>query len=106
MQASTRFLFLTLVMGACTANYAQSQNLMAMPATDTSGTVPEYETGNIRTSDLEASREYALRSAITGHFQDFLQDQKQIWSSPARVRFSDATWLVPLGGVAAGLFAT
>ena len=41
-----------------------------------------------------------------GHFEDFLQDEKQIWSSPARVRFSDATWLVPLGGIAAGLFAT
>lgn len=37
---------------------------------------------------------------------DFGEDQKQIWTSPARVRLSDATWLVPLGGLTAGLFAT
>jgi membrane-associated phospholipid phosphatase len=37
---------------------------------------------------------------------DFGQDQKQIWTSPSRIRFSDADWLVPLGGIAAGLFVT
>jgi len=77
----------------------------------------EYETGNISagniSGNLEGSREYASREShslfghsLLGHFGDFLQDEKQIWSSPARVRFSDATWLVPLGGLAAGLFAT
>jgi membrane-associated phospholipid phosphatase len=38
--------------------------------------------------------------------KDFLGDQKQIWTSPARLQFSDADWLVPVGGFAAGLFAT
>ena len=38
--------------------------------------------------------------------KDFLEDQKQIWTSPARLRFSDANWLIPVGGFAAGLFAT
>jgi membrane-associated phospholipid phosphatase len=47
-----------------------------------------------------------LGAGFSGHLKDFLQDQKQIWTSPARTRFSDATWLVPLGGVAAGLFVT
>ena len=37
---------------------------------------------------------------------DFAGDQKQIWSSPSRIRLGDVTWLVPLGGLAAGLFAT
>ncbi|MGC2246035.1 MAG: capsule assembly Wzi family protein [Terriglobales bacterium] len=106
MKAATRFLFLTLVMAACSAHYARSQNLTTGPAINTSAIVPEYEAGNIRAGDLAASRKYASRSASIGHFQDFLQDQKHIWSSPARMRFSDATWLVPLGGVAAGLFAT
>lgn len=36
----------------------------------------------------------------------FLLDQKAMWMSPARIRLPDATWLVPLGGLAAGLFAT
>lgn len=33
-------------------------------------------------------------------------DQKAIWTSPSRVHFQDATWLVPLGGSTAGLLAT
>src|SRR5215471_18074191 len=37
---------------------------------------------------------------------DFLKDQKQIWTSPAKLRFSDTQWLVPLSGIAAGLFVT
>jgi membrane-associated phospholipid phosphatase len=36
----------------------------------------------------------------------FLLDQKQIWTSPAQLRWSDANWLVPLSGIAAGLFVT
>jgi Capsule assembly protein Wzi/PAP2 superfamily len=38
--------------------------------------------------------------------KDFLLDQKQIWTSPARVRFSDTEWLVPLSGITAGLMVT
>jgi membrane-associated phospholipid phosphatase len=38
--------------------------------------------------------------------RDFLEDQRQIWTSPTRLRLSDANWLVPAGGFAAGLFAT
>src|SRR5467141_701936 len=38
--------------------------------------------------------------------KDFLLDQKQIWTSPARVRFSDAQWLVPISGITAGLMVT
>ena len=37
---------------------------------------------------------------------DFAQDEKQIWTAPARIRLADATWLVPLGGLTAALFAT
>src|SRR5260370_17318751 len=38
--------------------------------------------------------------------KDFLLDQKQIWTSPTRLRFSDTEWLVPLSGITAGLFVT
>jgi membrane-associated phospholipid phosphatase len=41
-------------------------------------------------------------SAITG----FAQDQERIWTSPAHIRLDDATWLVPLAGITAALFAT
>jgi membrane-associated phospholipid phosphatase len=36
----------------------------------------------------------------------FFADQKAMWTSPAHIHLSDASWLVPLGGLAAGLFAT
>jgi membrane-associated phospholipid phosphatase len=36
----------------------------------------------------------------------FLMDQRAMWTSPARIRLPEATWLVPLGGLTAGLFAT
>jgi membrane-associated phospholipid phosphatase len=36
----------------------------------------------------------------------FLHDQIGMWTSPAHIRFSDTTWMVPLGGFAAALFVT
>src|SRR5437016_12716412 len=41
-----------------------------------------------------------------GLARDFLGDQEQIWTSPAKLRFSDTEWLVPLSGISAGLFVT
>ncbi|HEX3820511.1 MAG TPA: capsule assembly Wzi family protein [Candidatus Sulfotelmatobacter sp.] len=38
--------------------------------------------------------------------QAMLHDQIGMWTSPSRLRYSDATWLVPLGGLSAALFAT
>src|SRR5216684_7181419 len=43
---------------------------------------------------------------FSGLGKRFLEDQEQILASPAKVRFSDAQWLVPLSGVTAGLFVT
>jgi membrane-associated phospholipid phosphatase len=43
---------------------------------------------------------------IKGLGKEFLLDQKQIWTSPAKIRFSDTQWLVPLSGITAGLFVT
>lgn len=54
----------------------------------------------------EVNSDPRMGSGVSGHARDFLEDQKQIWTSPARTRLSDATWLVPLGGLTAGLFAT
>jgi hypothetical protein len=38
--------------------------------------------------------------------KEFLLDQEQILTSPAKLRFSDTQWLVPLSGITAGLFVT
>src|SRR5437667_7611639 len=42
----------------------------------------------------------------TGLVGRFIGDQREIWTSPARFRFSDTEWLVPLSGITAGLFVT
>ena len=42
----------------------------------------------------------------TGLVGRFVRDQREIWTSPARIRFSDTEWLVPLSGITAGLFVT
>ena len=39
-------------------------------------------------------------------FGGFVSDQKRIWTSPARLKISDAEWLVPTAGIATGLFMT
>ena len=42
----------------------------------------------------------------TGLVGRFFRDQKEIWTSPAKLRLSDTEWLVPLSGITAGLFVT
>src|SRR6266481_4524184 len=42
----------------------------------------------------------------TGLVGRFIGDQREIWTSPAKLRFSDTDWLVPLSGITAGLFVT
>ena len=37
---------------------------------------------------------------------DFVDDQKDLWTSPKDIRFRDTSWLIPLSGLSAGLFAT
>ncbi|HEY2544797.1 MAG TPA: capsule assembly Wzi family protein [Candidatus Acidoferrum sp.] len=38
--------------------------------------------------------------------KDLASDQKAIWTSPARLRMGDATWLVPFAGLTAGFLVT
>jgi hypothetical protein len=60
-------------------------------------------------NDLNDSDQYATPASPHGWKglgKDFLGDQKQIWTSPVRLRFADADWLVPSAGFAAGLFST
>src|SRR5229473_2301720 len=57
-------------------------------------------------SDPEAEPFESSKRGFEGLSKRFLEDQKQIWTSPARLRFSDTNWLVPLSGITAGLFVT
>jgi membrane-associated phospholipid phosphatase len=37
---------------------------------------------------------------------DFVSDQKDLWTAPRHLRFSDTIWLLPVSGITAGLFIT
>src|SRR6266404_4377944 len=56
--------------------------------------------------DPEAEPFESSRPGLQGLGKRFLEDQEQIWRSPAKIRFSDTQWLVPVSGIAAGLFVT
>jgi membrane-associated phospholipid phosphatase len=56
--------------------------------------------------DPEAEPSESSRSGLPGLGKRFLEDQEQIWRSPAKIRFSDTQWLVPVSGITAGLFVT
>jgi hypothetical protein len=60
------------------------------------------------TPEDEQARETAttLPSSVKGLGVRFLDDQKQIWTSPAQLRWPDANWLLPLSGITAGMFVT
>jgi membrane-associated phospholipid phosphatase len=98
---------LSLVGPACTAAWPQQmeeqgETSQAQAADESSDRTNAVERG--KNLLLEPQESSSLFLTKTG--KDFLFDQKQIWTSPARLRFSDAQWLLPIGGLAAGLFAT
>ena len=45
-------------------------------------------------------------STIESGGKRLLSDQRAIWTSPARLRWSDAEWLVPLTGITTGMILT
>src|SRR6266436_1734665 len=56
--------------------------------------------------DPDGERFESSHQGLQGLGKRFLEDQEQIWASPAKIRFSDTQWLVPLSGITAGLFVT
>lgn len=54
-------------------------------------------------SDPDVSRDNSLGKEFLKHL---VSDQKAIWTSPARLRWQDGSWLFPLAAATGGLFAT
>ena len=44
-------------------------------------------------------------NSLSGFASDFLNDQKDIWTSPLHMSRGDVEWLAPIGAGAAALFA-
>jgi membrane-associated phospholipid phosphatase len=89
---------LLLGVGKVSVSYAQATS----ETTPVKGNSPARTDG---TPDADAISKTSERSR-TGLVGRFVRDQQEIWTSPAKLRFSDTEWLIPLSGITAGLFVT
>src|SRR6266513_2582332 len=101
---------LTLAAPSSTPALPQAQEQRAVDVQETSSgeevnKVSPSPTKKIA-SGLEAEPFESSYRGFRGLEKRFLEDQEQIWTSPAKIRFSDTQWLVPLSGITAGLFVT
>jgi Capsule assembly protein Wzi/PAP2 superfamily len=97
-------------------------NVMAAKAQSNTSPLPNVAQANSSAANRDASESQdsssvsgadiqtpstTISEPTFGHaFANAFDDQKAIWTSPRRIRVGDASWLVPLGGLTAALFAT
>src|SRR6266480_1154095 len=98
----------TLVLGVGKVSVSSAQEQGAQPAASETAPVKDNPSAKTEVSTEEnanAMRKTSL-STQTGLVKRFIGDQREIWTSPAKLRFPDTEWLVPLSGITAGLFVT
>jgi membrane-associated phospholipid phosphatase len=100
---------LVLLVGCFATADAQDANSAEQGQAQQKG--PEQEMAEQRQMQESTSLDSAPalrteRDFRTSAWSDFLSDQRELWTSPARLRFSDTQWLVPVAGITAGLFAS
>ena len=102
----TAILGTTLVfsVGEVSVSYAQAQG--TDPAASETTLEKDKPTPKMNTTPEPTVTEKTSEGSRTGLVGRFIGDQREIWTSPARLRFSDTEWLVPLSGITAGLFVT
>src|SRR5712691_6561087 len=106
IQRKGRIFGAVLLINLCAVRVSSGQEAVTPPS-------PSKAAPTNRKSPLQADAapaEYLVakpsegtRMGLVGRFLD---DQREIWTSPARLRFSDTEWFVPLSGITAGLFVT
>ena len=84
---------------------ASSGSSQAAAASAGEGSNGHVQPGTAPSDSIDRSEDYenSLGVSLLKHIA---QDQKGLWTAPARVRVEDSVWLVPLGGITAGLIAT
>jgi membrane-associated phospholipid phosphatase len=99
---------LTLVAPVSRSVPPQAQEERAADAKESSpgADVKKMTTTSKIARDPEAEPSESSHPGLQGLGKRFLEDQEQIWTSPAKIRFSDTQWLVPVSGITAGLFVT
>ncbi len=73
------------------------------PASQNSGQTRSSNAGDLPDNPQPAA---PSENSVLALPHQLWHDQIGMWTSPARLKLSDATWLVPVGGFAAALFAT
>jgi hypothetical protein len=96
--------------------FAFGQSTVGSPAVEPGSAHPvAQQTGPARTSSADGvpenpqpvpSEPGASDNKVLTLPRQLWHDQIGMWTSPAKIRLPDATWLVPLGGLTAALFAT
>src|SRR6202165_3553182 len=90
--------------GKVSLSYAQEQGTGPTAAeTASKKDKPTSRTDGPPEANPAAKSSEGSRTGLVGRF---IGDQREIWTSPAKLRFSDTEWLVPLSGITAGLFVT
>jgi membrane-associated phospholipid phosphatase len=79
---------------------AQAQSSGVSPEADQMSSSSATRSGDVAP---DAEHDNTIGANFLKHL---LQDQRAIWTSPGNLRAADATWLMPLGLAAAGMFAT
>src|ERR1700674_6023364 len=89
--------------GKISVSYAQEQGTGQV----TSDTASERDKPTSKADEPPEANAVAKTSlgTRTGLVGRFVVDQREIWTSPARLRISDTEWLLPLRGVMAGRVA-
>src|SRR5216683_1343211 len=106
IRGQARILGAAALLSACSAHAsaAQEQGPIA-PASETEVAKEKAssETDTAPDANVMMRGSEGRRTGLVGRF---MTDQKEIWTSPTRLRFPDAEWLVPLSGITAGLLVT
>jgi len=108
--AAARAFCAALVLGAL-----MSEVVCAQSGSEVNGPEPKNVNSDSTTRTSSAPPEKASigspsisnrRNPVHSFLLDFAEDEKALWTSPARLKFEDTTWVVPLSGMTAGLFVT
>src|SRR5258708_34393586 len=95
---------LLLGVGKVSVSYAQEQGTTSTA----SETAPVKDNPSSRTdappdADAISKTSEGSRTGLVGRF---VRDQRELWTSPTKLRFSDTEWLDPPSGVTTGLCVT
>src|SRR5258708_32901381 len=97
-------------LGATTVSSAWPQSEQEEAVRNTSSVAPaessSAKSSRVLRSERTDDESFTQTRLGISLLKNLTLDQRDIWTSPTKLRLSDADWLVPAGGLAAGLFVS